>query len=383
MSLWLANAKTDQITRLKFCALLLCQSASSDSPTSVIPPPDKSLTEARAALLLEPASAYRWADLADSEIDAKNVERGRFCIRQALASAPGNPAILFHAANFYLRLEDYPSTLQDLIAVLRNPDLAPFYNRVFALYSQMDMPLEELLNKGLPHTPQAANGFLRFWIDQNRLEDAQDTWNWINKNSLTSIQSAGSYVALLAKDGRWDDAAQSWQQFSSQVDPTFEKTNWVYNGSFESPIVNCPFDWQLDSSNSIQVDRDSESMYKGAASLRIRYLGVGSSSKPQAYQTVLLKPGNWQIRAAVKTLGSLGNQNIILRVVDANTPATFDTATEQLPSSTQWATVTKSFQVPAATHLAKVEILRSQGSESSSRVTATVWVDDITLAPLP
>jgi len=203
LNLWLSTSAIGSVEiKQKFCELLLCQPANTDLPTTLDGSSDKPLPQAQAALLLDPASAYRWADLAVSEINARNVESGKFCVRQSLAEAPGNPGILFRAASFYLRVEDYPETLRQSVALLRNPELAAYYDRVFALYSQMDLPLADLLNKGLPHSPVAANAFLRFWINQNKLDEAQETFNWINQNSLASLKSAGSYTALLAKDGR-------------------------------------------------------------------------------------------------------------------------------------------------------------------------------------
>jgi hypothetical protein len=96
---------------------------------------------------LDAPSAYRWADLAEAEINNDDLERWEFALRQELAAAPGNPAILFRAANLYLRLEDYRQTSRQLSAVLRNPELAAYDNFALALYTQMDLPLQELLDK--------------------------------------------------------------------------------------------------------------------------------------------------------------------------------------------------------------------------------------------
>ncbi len=384
LNLWLARSSALSISaKQSFCELLLCQPASADSPIALDDPPPEPLTQARAALLLNPASAYRWADLADSEMNAKNLENGKFCVRQALASAPGNPAILFRAANFYLRTEEYPQVLEQLITVLRNPALSPYYDRVFTLYSEMDLPLADLLNQGLPHSTAAANGFLRFWINQNKLEEAQETFNWINQNSLASIQSAGSYTALLAKDGRWDDAMASWSQDTAQLDPGYGKTNWIYNGSFENAPVDCPFDWRFVSYDSVRVDRDAESGYKGSASLRIRFLDTPKDSSPLAYETVLLTPGKWQIKAAMKTAGLTGEQGVVVRVVDAKDIARLDTATNTFAHTQEWTSIGCSLEVGANTHLARVEIIRPPGRETGIRLTGTVWLDALSLSHLP
>jgi len=384
LNLWLEKtAAAPAASRQLFCELLLCQPANNDSPANVDDPADQPLAEAQAALILNPASAYRWADLADSEMNAKNVELGRFCIRQALASAPGNPAILFRAASLYLRIEDYPQALEHLLTVLRNPDLSAYYDRVFALYSQMDVPLSDLLNHGLPRSAAAANGFLRFWVNQNKLEEAQETFNWINQNSLASIQSAGSYTALLANDGRWDEAMASWMQDTARLDGSYGKTNWIYNGSFEMAPVECPFDWRLLPREPVLVDRDGDGGFKGNTSLRIRFLDTPKDSSPIAYQNVLLTPGIWQIKAAMKTAELTGDQGVVVRVVDAEDIPRLDVATNSFAHTQEWTSISKIFQVGPQTHLARVEIMRPPGRETGIRLTGTVWLDGVTLAPLP
>ena len=385
LNLWLSTSAIGSVEiKQKFCELLLCQPANTDLPTTLDGSSDKPLPQAQAALLLDPASAYRWADLAVSEINARNVESGKFCVRQSLAEAPGNPGILFRAASFYLRVEDYPETLRQSVALLRNPELAAYYDRVFALYSQMDLPLADLLNKGLPHSPVAANAFLRFWINQNKLDEAQETFNWINQNSLASLKSAGSYTALLAKDGRWDEAIRSWSQDTVQLDPGYGKTNWIYNGSFETQPIDCPFDWQLLPHDSVQVEIDREAGYKGNASLRLRFLDTPKDNSPEAYQAVILKPGRWQIKAAMKTLQLTGDQGVVIRVVDAEDAVRLDAATNTFAHTQEWTTVSDTFRVGPDTKLARVEVMRppAPGGDSAIRLTGTVWIDAISLTPV-
>ena len=162
-------------------------------------------------------------------------------MRQALASAPGNPAILFHAANYYLRLEDYPETLRQLTAVLRQSRCWPttttgclrFTARWICRCRTCSTRDCRIRHKRRTHS-------LRFGIQQDKLEEAQESWQWIEKNSLTSVASAGSYVALLGKDSRWEEALQSWTDLAARLDPDYGKSNWIYNGGFEMKPVRLP-----------------------------------------------------------------------------------------------------------------------------------------------
>lgn len=383
ISLWAERVSSaSNATSPRICEFLLCGVVSTDSPTSFTSPVDKPLKQAQLDLTLNPASAYRWADLGEAEINANKVDAARFCVRQALASAPGNPAILFRGANIYLRMEDYPAAMKNLMAVLRNPDLADYYDPVFRLYSQMDMPLTSLLNEGLPRTQPAANAFLRFWINQNRQEEAETTWTWINQNSLTSVQSAGSYVALLAKDARWDEAMQSWGDYTARLDTSYNRTNWIYNGNFEMKPVDCPFDWHFAPQDTVDIAPDNEQTYKGEVSLRLRYTGAPKEPEAQVYQMVLLKPGKWMIRGAMKTQALTGEQGVVIRVVDAEDPTQLDVSTNTFQGTQEWTGISKKFEVGAKTRLARVEIVRPPAPDLNIRLTGKVWIDAVELAPV-
>ena len=381
LSLWLQRTPESDALKQQVCELWLCPVAANDSPAAITLPPDEPLAEAQRQLAWDAASAYRWADLANSEINANQVERARFCERQALAAAPESPAILFRAANLYLRLEDYPETLRHLMEVLRNPDLAKYYDRVFAIYSEMDLPLDDLLNQGLPHTAAASNAFLRFWVRQNKLEEAEETYSWMTKNSLTNLQSAGSYASLLAKAGQWGEAEQSWAHNTARIDPGYQETNWIYNGSFEREPVDCLFDWHLKQDDVMVVGRDPESGYKGSSSLRIHFANTPKGDATAAYQFVTLTPGKWQIRVAMKTEQLTGGHGVVVRVVDADDASRLDVSTDTFARTHEWTEVVKVFDVSVATRAARVEILLPQFPDLDVRVEGTVWVDAVQLAP--
>ncbi len=369
-------------TRAQFCKFWLCPESDTGSRTALNTANSESLAQAQANLLLDPASAFRWADLGETELDANNEQGGRFCFRQALADAPSNPAILFRAASFYLRLEDYPETLRQLTAVLRNPELAAYYDRVFALYSEMDLPFEDLLSQGVPRTPQAASAFLRFWVGEGKLEESQETWNWINKNSLASLASAALYVSFLAKQSRWDEAQQAWSDYTARLDSSYLKTNWVYNGSFEMNPADCPFDWHLQSQPEMISTFDSDVSYQGQASLRLTYSGTPKNQAASAYQMVVLQPGRWQVSAAMRTHLLTSDQGVVIRVVDSQDAAKLDVATDSIQGTAEWTKVGARFEVKPNTRLARVEIARPPGRDFDSRLTGTVWIDAVELQPV-
>ncbi len=387
LSLWLGRPSPAHGTAgAKLCDFWICAQPDSDSPTAISPSAEEPLEIVQKRLILNAASTYRWIDLAEAEINADDVARGEFAIRQALAAAPGNPAILFRAANLYLRLEDYPQTFRQLTAVLRNPELAAYDNRAFTLYSQMDLPLGELLDEGIPPLPSAANQFLRFWITQGKLDEAQETWRWINQHRLTNLQSAGLYVDLLGKRSRWDEAFNAWIGYTKPLEPEYGNRNFVFDGNFEKRPVDCPFDWQLHSSAHVSVSRDMGVAYQGASSLRLSFSGTPSATPDTgsvpAVQMTVMKPGLWRLKAMMKTKQLTRNQGVVIRIADAAKPGNLDVVTNTVQGTTDWASVSITFSVKSETKLARVEILCPASGGSDTPLDGTVWVGSVVLEPL-
>ncbi len=338
------------------------------------------MSEAQAALIIDPGSAFRWADLADAEINADNIQGAKYAFRRALAAGPGSPAILFRAATFYLRLEDYPETLAKLTAILRNPDSSDYYSRVFSMYRQMDMPLQRILNQGIPHNQGAATGFLSFWIEGNQIDEARDTWTWLVQNSLADVEGAAEYVSFLVKKGMYANAEDVWAGFNSKTEPQFLKSNWIFNGGFESEPADCPLDWNIDSNGDMTAGIENGANYGGASSLKITS-GSRKSQFIPAWQDVVLSPGSWSLRGYMKTNRSSQDQELFFHIVDAEDSSRLDVSTDRFQGNQEWTAIEKSFQVPAATRLVRVELVAPQSASFSGDTPGIVWVDHIEVTP--
>jgi tetratricopeptide (TPR) repeat protein len=347
----------------------------------MVPASKLSIPEAQAALVLDPGSAFRWADLADAEINADNIPGAKYSFRRALAAGPGSPAILFRAATFYLRLEDYPETLAKLTAILRNPDLSEYYSRVFSLYRQMDMPLQQILNQGIPHNQGAATGFLSFWIEGNQMDEARDTWTWMVENSLADLDAAAEYVTFLVKKKLYTNADDVWAAFNGRNEPQFLKSNWIFNGGFESEPADCPFDWNISSNGDVTADIENGMNYGGAASLRVNSGSTRKSEFIPAWQDVVLSAGSWNLKGYLKTNRSSHEQELFFHIVDAEDSSRLDISTDRFQGNQEWTAIEKDFLVPPATRLIRIELIAPQSGSFSGDTAGSVWVDHIELTP--
>lgn len=369
-----------------FCRSWLCPEEFSDQRTLALVRNSAkgsahSLSELQRALQLNSASAYRWADLGEAELNLNHKDQASYCFERALAAGPGNPAILLRAANFNFAIKNERASLRNLEAILRNPELGDYYQRAFLTYSRMDVSLDEIL-QGLPKAAPAAEAFLDFWIKDNREAQAARTWGWMTANGVATDKSAANYVSFLIRGKHADIAAEQWQKFNGKTNSSYRESNWVFNGSFESDPKPGPFDWHIESTHDLEASREEDTAFDGQNALRLVFAGRENVNYPQVFQETVLSPGMWKLRAVLKLDGVSANHGVALHVSDADQPKRLDIDTEPLTGTSGWVPVEKTFLVDSGTKLVRLEVVRRILQTNEGTVSGTAWIDGVELTPV-
>lgn len=341
----------------------------------------KALAGFKRAVLLDPASAYRWADLGESTVNAGFLESAEFCFQRALAAGPRNPAILFRAANFYFRAGNYPASLRNLRAILSNPELSEYYLPSFVTFSRMDLPIHDILETGIPQKPFAAQAFLRFLMQQGRIGDSRATWKWISERCLVDGTVAAEYVRFLILKRQLDGAADQWEELNQAAAPEYRRINWVFNGSFESPFRPSPLDWHIEQDEDVHANRVNDVKRDGRSSLELVFAGDANVDYHQIAQQTVLKPGKWRLLAFIRTDALTTDQGVSLRLYDALQPQHLDVRTYPLTGTHDWTKVERVFTTRAKTTLVQIEIMRQPSLKIDSKIAGKAWIDAVELRP--
>jgi tetratricopeptide (TPR) repeat protein len=388
VEVWLGNMSYDNPVRKRFCQAWLCPEEFWDARTftllqqSATGNSAQMLPEFERALRNDPASAYAWANLAEAERDAQQFAKAKYCFQRALVAGPGNPAILFRAANFAFQTGDKAEVMKDLSAVLRDPDLTSYYQPAFLTYSRLDTPIENLLEHGVPPIITAAEPFLQFWIDDRKVPEATATWNWMVKHSLTTEKTEGSYVSLLVENNQIDAAAAEWRRANPKQSAHYQVLDWIFNGSFEMEPKPGPFDWHIETTPDVEATRVQDVSRDGQWSVKLAFGGKTNVDYHGVYQETVLKPGQWHVRGFIKLDGITTDQGISIRVFDLADEKRLDSRTDSLTGTGDWREVERSFLVGPETKLVRVEIMRGESRRIDSKIAGRAWVDSIDLSPI-
>ena len=388
MEAWLGNLSYDSPTKRHVCAAWLCPEEFYETRTFTLLQQSaaggavKLLPEFQRALVQDSGSAYAWANLAEVERDAGHLKQAKYCFSRALAAGPSNPAMLFRAANFAFETGNKAEILRDLSTILRNPDLASYYPAAFLTYSRLDMPIQELLDKGVPVASTAAEPFLQFWMEDKKIPEAQATWSWMVQHSLASEKSIGDYTSFLVANHQVAAASQEWRRANPKTNSYYQTINWVFNGSFEAEPKPGPFDWHIESTPDVEATRVQDVSRDGQYAIKLVFAGQENVDYHGVYEETELTPGQWQLRAFVKTEGITTDQGISLRVYDAEQPSRFDVRTDSKTGSMTWTEVDRAFAIGPETKLVRLEIMRAPSRKIDNKVAGRAWVDSIEITPI-
>jgi hypothetical protein len=388
IEIWIHSLNFNTLAKRRMCSAGLCPEEFSPERIYELeqlshgPYSSYALLELKRALRLNSASAYAWADLGDAEMTTKNPTAARYSFQRSLALGPGNPVILFRAANFDFQTGDDAGMLRNLGTILKNPELTPYYEQVFLTYSRMNLPIERILDRGIPATSSAAGAFLRYWINANKLPEATAVWKWLPQHAPADDKLAGEYVAFLIQNKNEMEAAEAWRAFTIHQMPEYRTANFVYNGGFEQTPRPSRLDWRLDSVKGVQVTRVQSAAHNGDWSLRVQFDGLENVEFHQAVQDVVIEPGRWQFRAFLKTDQITTDQGVALHVFDSEEPSRLDLRFDALTGNHEWTLVERSFAVGPDTKMLRLELLRQASQKFDNKISGSAWLDSVEISPI-
>lgn len=342
--------------------------------------PQEALREFSRAVMLDSASAYNWANLADAEMNSGNANMTRYCFQQAVKAGPSDPVILFRAANFEFQTGDSQDTVSHLRMILQDTELTNYYEPAFLTFSRLGLPIQQILDTGIPNRT-AAYAFLRFLMEGNQLGDSQAAWNWVERNFGADDKLAGEYVAFLIRENAPQQAALVWQKFTARDFPDYRKTNWVFDGGFKQDPRPSPLDWSLETTPSVQVSRVANAGHDGGWALELRFSGDLNVDSRQIQQTIVMGPGRWSLRAWVKTEGITTDSGVMLCLFDPGDRQRLDVRSDNMIGTNNWTFVEKNFEIGTSERAVTLEFVRVPSKKFDNKITGKGWLDSVEISP--
>jgi tetratricopeptide (TPR) repeat protein len=330
------------------------------------------------ALAHEPASAFRWCDLADALLAAGDRAKAEVCMRRAVQLGPNSAPVLLRAANFQFRLGDDQGALPLLGKIL---SIVPDYDSI--VFSDLDRfagGVGPTLALAIPTDRRAAQAYLRHLMDTRAAApDLLKTWTWIEQRSLTDDPLTIDFVNHLIRAGHLDAADIVWLPFATRHDSRYRKPNEIFNGDFELPPAGSALDWTTTAPEGVQLTWATGESHTGRVALKLDFHAQDNLAFNHVYQQVIVQPGRHHFEVFLKTTGITTDQGLGFHIYDAQQPARLDLSTDPVTGDTNWTAQRLDFVVPAQTRLLRIELRRLPSRKFDNKIKGTVWIDSVSL----
>ena len=333
-----------------------------------------------------PFSDRNWMDLAEAYETVGDTARAREAFDRAQLAHPSSSDVAWRLGNFLLRQKDYSKAFAEMRrALAADPDLTV---QAVSECSKATGDLPRILTEVLPNHSGYYLTALNYFLRQRETDAALTVWNrLVGLNETINMPQVVPLINELILQVRVDDALGVWRQALAATNwPQDEGSNssLVFNGGFENDLLNGAFDWREDSIPSVAFSFDSEVVHAGRRALRATFDGSANLDFQNLLQFTAVEPRHrYHFGAYFRLEGISTDSGIRFAIYDPLRPATPQILTPDLVGSHPWSLVEADVVTGPETQLLVIALRRIPSWKFDNKMRGTVWVDDVSLIPIP
>ena len=263
------------------------------------------------------------------------------------------------------------------ILLIRNPGLQrELFPKLQAL--TLDGGRLGLLESYVQNPPRWWNSFFLYLSSRASLRDLQILYFARLASPVPPSDSErNSYVKRLIKEGSLKDAFDTWFLGLSQVEMRFG--GLVFDGGFESSIINQGFGWQLSRTKNPRISRGITYGIKGGKALQIVFRKEDRINFRHVSQRLLLTPGDYtlNLRYRLDTLKNPKGLSWRIYCVAGDNAKLGESSA--LKGKGSWSQLNVDFTVPKS---CSAQLLRLEAASSYAHdhtFSGSVWFDDVAI----
>ncbi len=342
------------------------------------------ISDYQRAIRLNPPSPYYKLDLASAlEMAGNNGEADSY-FRAAQAAYPISAEVSWKYGNFLLRQARMSEAYAEIHRALTvDPQLIPLaVSRVW----HGDPNVHLLVDQVLPDTAEAFSQALAFLTDAQDPAAALEVWNRLFAiDPHVHLKLLYRLIDLLLAQGKFEEAGTVWRQAVGRDTgsaSSYVGNSLVYDGGFEKDISGGGFGWRQTDAKGSDFDFDVDVKHSGSRSARLIFDGTENLSYEGLYQIVLVSPDTrYRFQGFLRTNEISTESGMRFEIVDPNDPQHLDVSTPNETGTLPWTLEQVDFTTGPHTHFIRIELARKPSERLDNKLSGTVWIDDVTLAP--
>lgn len=240
--------------------------------------------------------------------------------------------------------------------------------------------LADILTAKLAEQPAWRDGFIQALVRKSNSDGPGLIFSRLKQRHDLKPTELRQWIARLGEEGRWGEAYARWASERELTDTN--RLTSVYNGGFETLPSGYGFDWRIDDSPGVIIERTPVEGAGGSYALRLNFLGRRVEAIPLR-QWLLLAAGSYRLhfRVEVQNLRSDRGLQWVIRCLDSGTELA---ASERLSGSSNWSENGVDFDVPEQDCVAQELWMRNAGSDGAGKIIlGTIVFDDVFIEKNP
>jgi len=333
-----------------------------------------------------PRSDIYWMDLADAYEAVGQPARALEAFKRAQSVHPISSDVAWRYGNYLLRRKDNSEAFAEIRrALVTDPDLTV---EAVSECSKASNDLPRVLTEVLPNQNAYYLIALDYFLTQNQTDAALTVWDrLLGLKQTVQMTQVVPLINGLIRQERVEDALRVWRQALGATSwPQDEGGNssLVFNGGFEHDLLNGAFDWREDPVSGAAFSSDSDVVHTGRRALRITFDGGANLDFQNLWQFSPVEPRHrYRFAAYLRLEGISTDSGIRFAIYDAFHPAALQILSPDLVGSHPWSLVEADLVTGPETHLLTIALRRVPSWKFDNKLRGTVWVDDVSLVPVP
>lgn len=309
---------------------------------------------------------YYWSELAQTYDISQMPGEAEQAFLKTIDLDPRHAIRRWQFANFYLRQGHLVKALEHFRKALEF-EASHYLEPTLSLLWKAGATAEDILSIW-PEDKQARLRLLKFWVQQERVEEVllKEQWEELSESTdIPTVVEGDFYVRYLLERKRFEEAKEEWVKLNGVSG--FEDVIW--NSNFMLPLTGRLLNWVLRINSQI-------GHFKKEEGLRIEFAGQENVDFSGMSQLVIVEPGveyDFSFRARSENIST--EQGLYFEVIGSG--VLFQT--KQILGTTKWTEYTGRFRIPQDQHLVTVQLRRRPSRRIDNTLKGTLWVEWVRL----
>jgi len=325
-----------------------------------------------ALLNLDPSNPLVWSTWAETLAAAGRTQAAASAFNQAVALGPGMSPVLMRRANFdfaHGRLDD---GFRMTNAILHQTDA--FDQVLFSYLTISGQPVSAVAGVAVPALSRPAASWVSWLRTAGSDKDLRELSSWMISNHLLDQKSASDLAWGFWERKEFTAAQEFWATWLGSSKGDYLHSERLADVRFQQPPGESPFDWIVTPLAGTEISRKD--------GLEIRFAGASNLGFANVHQLTTATGGRYRFSALVNADNISTDQGPFFRVYDLLDPRVLDVTTEQIKGTVARSSVSVDVPVPPGLHALAVRIDRIPSQKFDNKISGTLHVYRVSLAPV-